>query len=230
MSAIEISGLVKSYSNFRALDALDLTLDGGQVVGLLGENGCGKTTLMKVLSGALKQYEGEVAIYGQSPGVETKSIVSYLPDKSFLANNSTIESAEGVFVRFFEDFNRGKFNRLMGSFGIDQKRKLNTLSKGQREKVQIALSMSRDAKVFLLDEPISGVDPAARDAIIDAILQDLPVGSLVVISTHLIHDLEPILDSVVLMRRGKVLLSGNIESLRQKYGKSTDQLFREMYR
>ncbi|SHI66979.1 ABC-2 type transport system ATP-binding protein [Tessaracoccus bendigoensis DSM 12906] len=230
MSAISIRGLTKDYGKFRAINGLDLELPPGQIVGLLGENGCGKTTLLKVLAGALTQYGGEVSIHGHRPGPESKAIVSFLPDASFLPDSATIDFCIRMYDDFFADFSREHASDLIGFFGLDPSRKLSTLSKGMREKAQIALAMSRRAKVYLLDEPISGVDPAARDILLQAIIRDLPPEALVLISTHLIHDLEPILDGVAFMRYGQVLLTGDVDDLRTQHGVSIDALFRKVYR
>lgn len=228
--AIDIKNLTKKYGQLAALNDLSLTLHGGQIVGLLGENGCGKTTLLKVLGGALTQYDGTVRIHGLPVGPESKAIVSFLPDASFLAERDTIEACIGIYRDFFADFNEAKCRSLLEFFKLEPGRRITTLSKGMREKVQIALAMSRDAKVFLLDEPISGVDPAARDVLLEAIVRDLPEGALVVISTHLIHDLEPVLDSIAFMRHGQILLTGEVDDLRAQRNLSIDQLFREVYR
>ncbi|AQP44232.1 ABC transporter ATP-binding protein [Tessaracoccus flavus] len=228
--AITIRHLSKSYGALPALQDLNLTLRGGQIVGLLGENGCGKTTLLKVIAGALSQWRGDVEIHGHRPGPESKAIVSFLPDASFLADGDTIDDCIAQYRDFFADFQESKCRDLVRFFGLDTGRKLATLSKGMREKAQIALAMSRDAKVFLLDEPISGVDPAARDVLLEAIVRDLPEDALVLISTHLIHDLEPVLDAVAFMRFGTILLSGEVDDLREQHGNSIDQLFREVYK
>lgn len=229
MTAIEINDLTKRYGALAALRGLTLQLDEGQVVGLLGENGCGKTTLLKILAGLSRPYEGEVLVAGAAPGPRSKAVTSFLPDESFLADNLLIAAAAQQYADFFADFNREKFDDLLAFFRLDPTMKLAKLSKGMREKAQIALAMSRDAKVYLLDEPISGVDPAARDVILRAIVRNLEPDSLVLISTHLISDVEPVLDRVVMMRHGQVLLEGLVDDLREQHGKSVDALFREVY-
>lgn len=228
-SAIDITGLTKNYGPLRALDGLDLTLPTGQIVGLLGENGCGKTTLLKVLAGVLADHTGDVTIAGHRPGPESKARVSFLPDASFLPDNARVNECVGMYKDFFSDFDESKADDLIGFFGLRQDMRLKQMSKGMREKVQIALAMSRQATVYLLDEPISGVDPAAREVILDGMVRNLSPDSLVLISTHLVHDLEAILDGVVMMRFGKVLLAGAVDDLRAQHGKSIDQLFREVY-
>lgn len=229
-NAIEIKGLTKSYGSMRAIDGLDLTLPYGQVVGLLGENGSGKTTLLKVLAGVLSDFGGGVRVAGAAPGPASKAHVSYLPDVSFLADSARVSSCITLYDDFFADFEPERARDLIGFFGLDERLRLREMSKGMREKVQIALAMARDARVYLLDEPISGVDPAARDIILQGVLRNLSEESLLLISTHLIHDLEPILDGVVLMRHGRVALAGQVDDLRAEHGKSIDQLFREVYR
>lgn len=230
MTAIAVSGLTKKYGAFPALHDMTLSLDGGRIVGLLGENGCGKTTLLKVLAGALTQYTGDVRIHGERPGPRTKAMVSFLPDAGFLADRDRIEDSIAYYKDFFADFNEQKCRDLLRFFGLATDLRIVGLSKGMREKVQVALAMSRDAKVFLLDEPISGVDPAAREVLLAAIVRDLPPDALVLISTHLIHDLEPTLDAVAFMRHGRILLAGEVDDLRAQHGMSIDQLFREVYR
>ena len=228
--AIEIHGLVKAYGAKRALDGLDLTLPYGRIVGLLGENGCGKTTLLQVLAGVLADYEGDVRIAGHEPGPRSKAHVSFLPDASFLSDAARVRDCIRLYDDCFDDFDAAKAHELIGFFGLDESMRLREMSKGMREKVQISLAMARRARVYLLDEPISGVDPAARDLILQGVLRSLSEDSLLVISTHLIHDLEPILDGVVMMRHGRVVLAGEVDDLRAEHGKSIDQLFREVYR
>lgn len=228
--AVDLAGVSKRYGTLRALDDLSLQLPYGQVVGLLGENGCGKTTLLKILAGVLSGYGGSVAVAGRAPGPASKAMVSYLPDQSFLPTQASVDYCIELYRDFFADFEDGKARDLIRFFGLNQKMRLKQMSKGMREKVQIALIMSRRARVYLLDEPISGVDSAARDVILDALVRNLDRDSLVLVSTHLIHDLEPILDAVVMMRAGSVLLTGQVDDLRSKHGKSIDRLFKEVYR
>lgn len=227
---VQTRGLSMRYGNTAALAGLDLELPAGQIVGLLGENGCGKTTLLKVLAGVLADYTGAARIAGHAPGPESKALVSFLPDSSFLADSARVNYCVRLYADFFADFDADKARDLIEFFGLDESMRLKEMSKGMREKVQIALAMSRGAKVFLLDEPISGVDPAAREVILDGILRNLSEDSLLLISTHLIHDLEPILDAVVMMRHGKVVLTGDADDLRTEYSASLDQIFKETYR
>ena len=227
---VEARGLTMRYGAVSALDGLDLALPPGKIVGLLGENGCGKTTLLKILAGVLSGYSGTALIDGHAPGPETKAIVSFLPDASFLPDSARVSYCLRLYRDFFPDFREDKARDLLGFFGLDESTRLKEMSKGMREKVQIALAMSRDARVFLLDEPISGVDPAARQLILDGIVRTLSEDSLLLISTHLVHDLEPILDAVVMMRHGRVLLAGDADDLRASHSASLDQIFRETYR
>ena len=227
---IKISGLTHRYGSRTAVDGLDLELHPGQIVGLLGENGCGKTTMLKIMAGVLSGYDGTVTIGGHSPGPKSKALVSFLPDASFLPDGARVSYCLDLYADFFEDFDREKAADLISFFGLQQSMRLKEMSKGMREKVQIALAMSRDAKVYLLDEPISGVDPSARQTILDGILRNLSEDSLLLVATHLIHDLEPILDSVVMMRHGRVILQGQADDLREKHSTSLDQIFRETYR
>ncbi|MDO5697421.1 MAG: ABC transporter ATP-binding protein [Dermatophilus congolensis] len=229
-NAISITGLSKHYGDVAALDNLDLTLAPGRITGLLGQNGCGKTTLLKVLAGVLSDYTGDVRIAGQKPGPESKARVSFLPDTSFLPDSARIRDCLRLYRDFFADFDEPKARRLLDGFGLPDELRLKEASKGMREKVQVALAMSRRAQVYLLDEPISGVDPAAREVILDGIVADLADDALVLISTHLVHDLEPVLDSVVIMRAGRTLLTGDVDDLRAEHGMSLDALFREMHR
>ncbi len=227
---IVTQGLTKRYGSTVALTGLDLEMPGGQIVGLLGENGCGKTTLLKILAGVLSDYEGEVSIAGLPPGPQSKAVVSFLPDVSFLRDEDKVSYCITMFADFFDDFDADKARDLIGFFKLNPEARLREMSKGMREKVQVALAMSRRAKIFLLDEPISGVDPSARELILQGVLRNLEDDALLLISTHLIHDLEPILDGVVMMRDGNVLIQGDADDLREEHGGSLDSIFREMYR
>ena len=227
---VEATDLRMTFRNTTALDGLTMALAPGQIVGLLGENGCGKTTLLKILAGMLAGYDGDVRIDGHTPGPESKALVSYLPDTSFLPDAARVSYCIELYTDFFADFQPEKARDLIGFFGLSESARLKDMSKGMREKIQIALAMSRDARVFLLDEPISGVDPAARQVIVDGIVRNFSEDSLLLITTHLVHDLEPILDAAVMMRHGRVLLSGDADDLRGSRGASLDQIFRETYR
>lgn len=227
--AIEVRDVTRNYGSVPALNGLSLLLPPGQVVALFGENGSGKTTLLKILAGVLAKYRGEVLIHGEAPGPQTKEIVSFLPDQSFLPDSITGRGAVEMYSSLFQDFDEPRATALIGELGIDIDRKLKALSKGQREKVQLALAMSRRAKIYLLDEPISGVDPAARETILKTILSQYEPDALVVISTHLISDIEPVADAAVFLRAGQVLMAGNADDLRSEHGMSLDQLFRAAY-
>lgn len=227
--AIEVTGLTRHYGQVAALDGLDLTVDAGRIIALFGENGSGKTTLLKILAGLLAEYSGTVRVHGEAPGVESKALVAFLPDQSFLPDSLRVGQALDVFTDFFTDFDAARARELVDGFGIDHGRRLKELSKGQREKVQLALVMSRRASVYLLDEPISGVDPAARSVILSTILGNYDPEALVVISTHLIADVEPIADAAVFLRAGRVLMAGDADDLRAEHGMSLDQIFRTSY-
>ncbi len=226
---VRVRNLYKHYGMARALDGFDLDLAPGQVVGLLGENGCGKTTLLKILGGVLSSYTGEVSICGYPPGAESKGVVAYLPDTEFLPDGAPPSYYIKLFSDFYSDFDPASARNALAYFGLNENMKLREMSKGMREKAQIALVMARNAKVYLLDEPISGVDPAARQMILEGIVRGIRPDSLVFITTHLVHDLEPIMNAVVMMRFGKTLLAGSADYLREAYGSSVDELFRRVY-
>lgn len=228
-SLVSVRGLTVRYGARTALDGLDLELPAGRIIGLLGENGCGKSTLLKTLAGLYADYTGEVRVDGHVPGPESKAVVSYLPDRSSLPDHVRVRYCLDLFADMFADFDVAKARDLIAGFGLDESMRLKQMSKGMREKVQVSLTMARRAKVFLLDEPISGVDPAARDGILDGILGNLEDGSSLLIATHLVHDLETTLDSVVMMRHGRVLLAGEVDDLRAEHGASLDQIFRKVY-
>lgn len=230
MALIEIEGLYKSYNRTVALRDLGLSLDGGQIVGLLGPNGSGKTTLIKIINDLLKADKGKVLIDGKKPGVETKKIIAYLPDRNTLPDYMKIKDLIGMQADFFCDFDAAKANSMISDLGIDTNMRFKSLSKGMGEKVQLALVMSRKAKVYLLDEPIGGVDPAARDYILKTIISNYNPDSLVIISTHLIQEIESVLDDVLFIRDGQIVLHKSPDQIREESGKGVDELFREVFK
>lgn len=230
MALIEIEGLYKSYNRTVALRDLGLSLDGGQIVGLLGPNGSGKTTLIKIINDLLKADKGKVLIDGKKPGVETKKIIAYLPDRNTLPDYMKIKDLIGMQADFFCDFDAAKANSMISDLGIDTNMRFKSLSKGMGEKVQLALVMSRKAKVYLLDEPIGGVDPAARDYILRTIISNYNPDSLVIISTHLIQEIESVLDDVLFIRDGQIVLHKSPDQIREESGKGVDELFREVFK
>ena len=227
---VVVENLTKTYRGRPALDGLSLEIPPGRIVGLMGSNGSGKTTLLKILAGVLADYDGRVRIAGHDPGPETKALVSFLPDASFLASGLTAPAAIAQYRRFFADFDADKATELVRFFNLPTDRTLKEMSKGMGEKLRISLAMSRRARVYLLDEPISGIDPAARDVILSGILRDFAPEALMLISTHLIADVEPIVDSVVFLHEGGLMLAGDADDLREASGMSLDALFRKEYR
>lgn len=222
-------GLAKSYGGPRALDGIDLGLQRGRIVGLLGPNGSGKTTLIKLANGLLTPTSGTILIDGDAPGAQTKRKVSYLPDADYLPDWMTLRDLTRVFKDFYEDFDMDKANEMFASLSLKPADRLKSLSKGNREKTQLVLTMSRRAQLYLLDEPIGGVDPAARDYILRTIISNYSENGTVLISTHLIADVESVLDEVVFLKGGKILLHSNADELREREGKSVDALFREVF-
>lgn len=226
---LKCNHLKKQYGGFTALRGINLELPEGKVVGLLGPNGSGKTTLIKLASGILLPTAGEITINGMKPGVETKKLVAYLPERNYLDLSKKINKQIDFMADFYKDFNRDRAYEMLDRLGIDPKRPLKDLSKGNREKVQLILVMSRDAKLYLLDEPIGGVDPAARDYILETIIDNHPADSTVLISTHLIADVEPVLDEFVFIREGEILQHSTVDEVKAE-GKTVDGLFREVFR
>lgn len=227
---LECQGLTKKYGNFFALANLNLTLDRGQIVGLLGPNGSGKTTLIKLINGLLTASDGQIIVNGHAPGVETKKIVSYLPDRDYLNGHMRVQDVLSCYVDFYENFSLERALKMLDTLEIDRRARLNTLSKGTKEKVQLILVMSRDADLYVLDEPIGGVDPAARDYILQTILTNYSENATVLISTHLIADIENVLDRVVFLRAGQLALNASVDEIRTDYKKSVDSLFREVFK
>ena len=230
MAILTCNGLTKRYGKADALLGVSFSIEPGRVVGLLGPNGSGKTTLIKLANGLLTPTAGQILIDGQAPGPATKAVVSYLPDRDFLADWMTPEQQIGFFQDFYADFDRQKAESLLDRLGVDRRQPFKQLSKGTREKVQLSLVMSRQAKLYLLDEPIGGVDPATRDFILETIIRNYEPTAAVVISTHLIADVEQILDEVIFIQNGQVLLQSSVDAIREEKGKSVDQYFREVFR
>ena len=223
------SGLTKTYGSFTALDHLDLTLERGRFIGLLGPNGSGKTTTIKLLNGLLQPTAGTVTIDGMQPGRGTHSIVSYLPDRACLDENMKVADIIDFFSDFYRDFDRVKATEMLNTLNLPSLSRLKALSKGNREKVQLILTMSRRAQLYILDEPIAGVDPAARDYILNTILANYSEDASVLLSTHLIADIERVLDEVVSLKEGSMVLHEGVDTIREEHGKSVDMLFREVF-
>lgn len=222
--------LAKTFGKTKALDGIDLTLGSGKIVGLLGPNGSGKTTLIKIINGLLTPSEGNVYIDGNTPGVESKKAVAYLPDNSYLNSWMTVSQIVEYFCDFYEDFRPELAYEMLGRLGISPEKRLKTLSKGNKEKVCLILIMSRNAKLYVLDEPIAGVDPAARDYVISTIINNYNPDATVLISTHLISDIEQVLDEVIFIKDGTIVLHNTVDAIREQHGKSVDELFREVFR
>ena len=229
-AVLKATGLTKSYGGTRALDGLELELPQGKIVGLLGPNGSGKTTFLKIAAGLLTPSAGELTICGQKIGPETKAVVSYLPDKTYLNRQQRITEILEFFQDFYRDFDRERAENMLSALHIDTSARLKTLSKGNQEKVQLVLVMSRRAKLYLLDEPIGGVDPAAREYILNTIISNYSKDATVVISTHLIEDIEPVLDEAVFLKDGRVFAHRAVDDIREMEGKSVDAYFREVFK
>ncbi len=227
---LEARNLIKSYGQHTALSGVDLTLQRGRLIGLLGPNGSGKTTLIKIAAGLLTPTAGEIMIDGKAPGIETKKIVSYLPERSYLNDWMKVADIIAFFKDFYENFNSDKAYEMLKRLHINPQDKLRTMSKGTKEKVQLILVMSREADLYLLDEPIGGVDPAARDYILQTIISNYKEDASVMISTHLIADIEQVLDDVVFLNYGQIALVSSVDEIREEKGRSIDSLFREVYK
>ena len=227
---VRCQNLTKRYGNLVALNRVNFTLESGKIVGLLGPNGSGKTTLIKLLNGLLTPTEGQIQIAGHPIGVESKKLVAYLPDNSYLNSWMTVKQIVAYFADFYEDFRSEVAYEMLARLDITPERKLKTLSKGNKEKVCLILVMSRNARLYVLDEPIAGVDPAARDYVISTIINNYNPEATVMISTHLIADIEQILDEVVFLKEGNVVLQKTVDEIRTEHEKSVDELFREVFK
>ena len=230
MEILSCQGLSKQYGSVLALDNVNLAVEPGRIVGLLGPNGSGKSTLIKLANGLLTPSCGRILIDGKEPGIETKKVVSYLPERTYLANWMSVHQLLDMFCDFYEDFDRERALTMLGHLNIDEKQRIRQMSKGTREKVQLILVMSRRAKLYLLDEPIAGVDPAARDYILNTIISNYDPSAAVIISTHLIADVEQYLDEVIFINNGKILRHTPVDTIREEMGKTVDALFREEFR
>ena len=227
---LKCTNLSKTYDFDNALNNVNLSIESGKIIGLLGPNGSGKTTFIKLLNGLLKPTEGEIFIDGKNPGVETKKIVAYLPDKNYLDNSKTVKAILQLFADFYDDFDLERAQNMLKDLGIDITRRFKLLSKGMKEKVQLILVMCRRAKLYLLDEPIAGVDPAARDYILNTVIKNYNRDATVIISTHLIADVEKVLDEAIFISKGEILLYQDVKSIISEHNKTVDEYFREVFK
>lgn len=226
---LKSEGICKSYINKKALRGVDIAIMPGKIVGLLGPNGSGKTTFLKIAAGILHESSGDILIDGEKPGVYTKSIVSYLPDNEYLLNWMKVTDAVKYFKDFYSDFDEKKAKDLLQFMGLDEKSPVKSLSKGMKEKLKLTLVLSRAAKLYILDEPLGGVDPTAREKILNAIVNNFNGNSSMLITTHLVNDIERIFDDVAFISDGVIVLQGNAEELRRDKKKSIDELYREVF-
>ncbi|MFL0246853.1 ABC transporter ATP-binding protein [Candidatus Clostridium stratigraminis] len=229
-SILTCNNLSKAFGNKKALNNINLDIERGRIIGLLGPNGSGKSTFIKLCNELLTPTSGEIKIMGKVPGVETKKVVSYLPERTYLNDWMKVSEIIQMFQDFYKDFKVEKANDMLKRLNISPDERLKTLSKGTKEKVQLILVMSREAELYLLDEPIGGVDPAARDYILDTILRNYRETATIILSTHLISDIEKILDDVIFLKDGQVVLTKSVDEIRAENGKSIDTLFREVFK
>ena len=230
MELLKCINLCKNYGQKKALDNVNFTIEKGRIVGLLGTNGSGKTTLTKIINELLVPSSGEILINGNKPGIESKKIISYLPARTYLPDDKKVKEIIEYFEDFYKDFEKERALKLLKELDIDKESKLKQLSKGTRDNVQLVLGMSRDADLYVLDEPIGGVDPVARDKILDLILKNFKEGASILISTHLIADIERILDDVIFINQGKIILTSSADELRNKYNTSVEGAFKEVFK
>ena len=229
-TVLECKNLTKKYITKTALKGIDIAVPKGAIVGLLGPNGSGKTTLLKLAAGLLKPTEGVISVCGLKPGAESKLIAAYQPDRVYLNDWMTVKDLVQMMADFYPNFNKDKAFEMLKNLKIDAGDKLKSLSKGTKEKVQLILTMSREVPLYMLDEPIGGVDPAARDYILNTIISNYSENATVIISTHLISDIESVLNYVLFLREGNIIRQGDVDSIREETGMSIDQLFREEFR
>lgn len=227
---LECKDLTKRYGKVTALDQVNLKIESGHIIGLLGPNGSGKTTLIKIMNGLLTPTKGEITVKGNPIGIESKKVISYLPDHTYLNMNQRVKDVIATFKMFYEDFDEKRAYDMLQKLSINPQDRLKSMSKGTKEKVQLILVMSRRADLYVLDEPIAGVDPAARDYILNVILTNYDQNASIIISTHLIADIENILDEVIFIQNGQIRLASSVEEIREEKGKSVDALFREVFR
>ena len=230
MAVLECKALTKNYGHLAALDGVDFAIEPGRIVGLLGPNGSGKTTLIKLANGLLTPSSGEILVCGMAPGKETHALVSYLPERTAIPTWMTTTQLLDFYQDFYADFRRDAAEEMLQHLSIQPKQRIKQMSKGTREKVQLIVTMSRAAKLYLLDEPIGGVDPATRDYILSTIIGNYDPEAAVVISTHLISDVEKVLDDVIFINQGRVMLQSSVDQIREEKGMSVDELFREVFK
>ncbi|MBQ8228080.1 MAG: ABC transporter ATP-binding protein [Clostridia bacterium] len=226
---LEIKNLKKSYGSHQVLRGVSYNIEPGKIVGLLGPNGCGKTSMIKSIVGLINDYEGEILVNGEKPGVNSKNDIAYLPEKNYLPAWMTPKAAINYMADFYKNFNKDKAYELLRTFDLDEKQKIKTMSKGQQEKVQLLLVMSREAKLYILDEPLGGVDPVARDFIMETIMKNHLANSTILLSTHLIYDIEGILDRVVMIKNGVLAANTDVTTIRN-HNMTVEALFKEVFR
>ena len=230
MSLVEFKHVYKSFDNKEVLKDINFTIPKGKIIGLLGKNGMGKTTIIKLINDLLTPTSGEVLVKGEKPGVESKKSISFLPERTYLNKSLTVKQVFNYFIDFYNDFNLEKARKLLKDLNLEEDNSLSKMSKGMLEKLQLVLVMSRDVELYVLDEPLGGVDPATRDYILDTILSNFCEGASVLISTHLISDIERILDEVIFVDHGQVVLTSSVDELREKENDSIDGIFRRMFK
>lgn len=225
---LQVTGLSKSYGSHKVLDNISFEYESGQIIGLLGPNGCGKTSLIKIITGLINDYSGTVLIDGEKPGPHTKDLIAYLPEKTYLASWMRPVDAIDYFADFYKDFDRDKAFDMLRSFDLPEKQKIKTMSKGMQEKLQLLLVMCRQAKLYILDEPMGGVDPAARAFILDTIIKNYPKDAAMLMSTHLIYDVESVFDTALMIGKGHVLVNSKVNELREN-GRTIEEVFKEVF-